>query len=174
MFPFTQITGPCRTVFSDPSLRPAKVHYFAIHSLHANDSTLFIHCFAIVTWPLQHPLLNTYGKPYQVWCSSVYDTSSDNCIIPLENISSVLQVGQCTCPLQYWASIRFTTFKSAAFAALMSYIALQVLKFRSYIIPTITPINLNFKVTGGLLCYQYKSLHLTYQLLGNSTPEVFY
>ena len=95
MFPFTQSSGPYRTVFSDPSLRPAKVHYFANHSFHANDSTLFIHSFAIVTWPLQHPLLNAFGKPYLVWCSLVYDTSSDNCIIPLENISSVLLTAHC-------------------------------------------------------------------------------
>ena len=42
MFPFTQSSGPCCTVFSDPSLRPAKVHYFAIHSFHANDSFIVL------------------------------------------------------------------------------------------------------------------------------------
>lgn len=63
----------------DQSLHSAKVHCFAIHSFHANDTTVVTHGFAIVTWPLQHPGLNTSGKLYQVWCSSVYDTSSDNC-----------------------------------------------------------------------------------------------
>lgn len=94
MFPFAVSSEACRTVFFDPSVRPAKVHCFAIHSFHVNDTTVITHGFAIVTWPLQHSGLNTFGKPYQVWCSSVYDTSSDNCIIPLENISSVLLTAQ--------------------------------------------------------------------------------
>ena len=90
MFSFAISSEATRTVFSDPSLCPAKIHHFAIHSFHANDSTLVTHGFAIVSWPLQHPLLSTFGKLYQVWCSSVYDIRSDNCIIPLENISSLL------------------------------------------------------------------------------------
>ena len=93
VFPFASSCETTRTVFSDPSLRPAKVHHFAIH-LFCIDDTRITHGFAVVSWPLQHPLLNVFGKPYQVWCSSLYDTASENCIIPLENISSLLLTAQ--------------------------------------------------------------------------------
>ena len=93
MFPFTSTCKTTHTVFSDPSLRPAKVHHFAIHTFYIDDSRI-THGFAVVSWPLQHPLLNVFGKPYQVWCSSLYDAASDNCIIPLENISSLLLTAQ--------------------------------------------------------------------------------
>ena len=89
VFPFTTSCEATRTVLSDPSVRPAKIHYFAIHSFCTDDSRI-THGFTAISWPLQHPLLNALGKPYQVWCSSLYDIASENCIIPLENISSLL------------------------------------------------------------------------------------
>lgn len=77
------------TAFRDPSLRPAKIDHFCIHSFHV-DNSVIVHGFAAVSWPLHHPVCNTFGTPYQVWCSSVYECGSDNLLLPLENISSLL------------------------------------------------------------------------------------
>ena len=84
VFPFREEAAN-RTVFSDPSLRPAKIDHFCIHSFET-----IVHGFAVVSWPLYHPVCNTFGIPYQVWCHSLYECSSDNCFLPLENISSLL------------------------------------------------------------------------------------
>lgn len=78
-----------KTVFYDPSLRPAKIDHFCIHSF-CTDNKNIVHGFAIVSWPLHHPVYNTFGVPYQVWCSSIYESSSNNFILPIENISSLL------------------------------------------------------------------------------------
>ena len=59
------------TIFTDPSLRAAKINHFAIHSFMIDDSTHVTHAFAIVSWMLCHPLRHSIGKPYQIWCNSL-------------------------------------------------------------------------------------------------------
>ena len=45
---------------------------------------------------MYHPLQHSIGKPYEVWHSSVYESSPENFIVPLENISSLLISAECT------------------------------------------------------------------------------
>ena len=90
MFSFPSSSSGTHTVFSDPSLRPAKVHHFATHSFQTSDYTQITHGFAVVSWPMPHPLKLKLGKPYEVWCSSLFESTTDNCILPLENIHSLL------------------------------------------------------------------------------------
>jgi hypothetical protein len=87
VFPFHEEANSTanKTVFYDPSLRPAKIDHFCIHSFES-----IVHGFAMVSWPMRHPVQNTFGIPYQVWCCSLYEYSSNNCFLPLENISSLL------------------------------------------------------------------------------------
>ena len=47
--------------------------------------------FAAVSWPKKHPRwFNRIGKPYEVWCFDVYEELSENSIVPLSSIASVL------------------------------------------------------------------------------------
>ena len=80
-----------QTVFTDSLNRPAKVDHFLVHSFSVEDS----HCFAVVCWPQRHPSSSYFGKPYPVWCRSLYECSVDNLLIPIENISSVLLTAEC-------------------------------------------------------------------------------
>ena len=57
---------PC-TVVSDPSLRPAKIDHFVIHSFCIDVNTRGTHCFAVVSWPMSQPLHLVLGKPYEVY-----------------------------------------------------------------------------------------------------------
>ena len=63
-----------RTAFSDSSLCPAKIHHFALHSCSIEQSheCHINHGFAVVSWPLEHPQKHAFGKPYELWCSSVF------------------------------------------------------------------------------------------------------
>ena len=73
---------------TDPNVRPAKINYFFVH-------TSFIdHSFAYVSWPMRHPLQNIIGKPCEVWCSSLNENVTANCIIPTHNIVSLLLTSQ--------------------------------------------------------------------------------
>ena len=82
------------TVFNDPLLRPAIVDHFAVYSAVIDDSTI-THGFAVVRWPMCHPLRNHFGKPYQVWCNSLFESSLENFLLPLENIHSLLLATRC-------------------------------------------------------------------------------
>ena len=81
-------------MFTDPLNRPAKVDHFLVHSFSVEDS-VYSHCFAVVCWPQRHPSSSYFGKPYHVWCRSLYECSVDNLLIPIENISSVLLTAEC-------------------------------------------------------------------------------
>ena len=83
-----------RTVFTDPLNRPARIDHFAVHSVSVNGS-VYVHCFAVASWPQHHPDINFFGKPYQIWCRSLYECSLLNFVIPIENISSVLLTADC-------------------------------------------------------------------------------
>ena len=77
---------------SNPSLvRPAKLWYFAIHSVNTSESEKITHGFAIVSWPMIHPDRNALGKPFEVWCWNLFDSNpSLPKIIPLDSIRSFL------------------------------------------------------------------------------------
>ena len=83
-----------RTVFTDPDVRPAKIHYFFVHSIKISSSELSSHPFAFVSWPMRHPLHSSIGKPFEVWCSSLYENCTANCFVPLNYIVSPLLTAQ--------------------------------------------------------------------------------
>ena len=90
VFQFTNSgVPPIRTVFTDPDVRPAKIHHFISHSIQVSDTECSTHTFALVSWPMQHPLQYCIGKPFEVWCSSLYESCPDNCIVPIGNIVSL-------------------------------------------------------------------------------------
>ena len=41
-------------------------------------------------------LCSCIGKPYEVWCSSLYENSPENGIVPIENIVSLMLTAQQT------------------------------------------------------------------------------
>ena len=95
-FPCASSLPSLRTVFTDPNVHPAKIHYFFVHTSQVNSSELISHSFAYVVWPMQHPLHSSIGKPYEVWCSSLNENFTANCIIPTQNILSLLLTAQQT------------------------------------------------------------------------------
>ena len=44
------------------------------------------HLFAVGRWPEKHPCRFLMGKPVEVWCLSLYD-SSINCLVPISCIA---------------------------------------------------------------------------------------
>ena len=40
--------------------------------------------------PQHHPNYDYFGKPYQVWCATLYEGLLNNFLLPVENIISVL------------------------------------------------------------------------------------
>ena len=90
IFPFTSSnTFSLPTSFFDPTLCPAYIYHFAVYTFQHAD--MFItHPFAYVKWFARHPLQHAIGKPYQIWCCSVFENHPKNSIVPLENIKSIL------------------------------------------------------------------------------------
>ena len=43
--------------------------------------------FAVVQWPLSHPLQNAMGKPIKIWCKNFYEPYMKNLFVPLERIT---------------------------------------------------------------------------------------
>ena len=68
------------------SARPFRIEYFTKHSilLPMSDTSLSF-LFAVGNWPQQHPRQHIMGKPVEVWCLSVYE-SSFNSFIPVSSI----------------------------------------------------------------------------------------
>ena len=60
-----------------------------MHSIQVSDTDCVSHAFALVSWPMQHPSQHCIGKPFQVWCSSLYEACPANSILPLQNIVSL-------------------------------------------------------------------------------------
>lgn len=89
VFDFESTPQEAQTVFTNTHNRPAKIDHFALHRFSVNDS-VYVHCFAIASWPMHHPDINYFGKPYQLWCRSLYESSLKNFAIPIEYIGSVL------------------------------------------------------------------------------------
>lgn len=89
VFQFSSQATSVHTVFSDPTVRPAKVLYFLLHSVVIDDD-ITQNAFAVVEWPKDHPLKNCIGKPFEVWCSTLTEISSVNFVVPISNIVSIL------------------------------------------------------------------------------------
>lgn len=68
-----QIVLPCiGTIFNNSNVRPAQIAYFVIHSVQISDANCITNAFAVVNWPMRHPLHTCIGTPYQVWCNSLF------------------------------------------------------------------------------------------------------
>lgn len=90
-FPCSSSTSSvCSTVFTDINARPAKIEYFIIHSIQISDTKFIKNAFAAVNWPISHPLRTCLGKPYEVWCYSVFETCNENIFLPLDNFVTCL------------------------------------------------------------------------------------
>ena len=49
-----------------------------------------IHLFAYVLWPQFHPQRQEIGKPVEIWCKDLFESSNTNNLLPVENIVSRL------------------------------------------------------------------------------------
>ena len=78
VFPFRAITD---------DIRPAQIEYFIKHSFYTS-SCYESHIFAAVQWPQIHPQRYAMGKPVEVWCKHVFEPTSKNHFLPVENITS--------------------------------------------------------------------------------------
>ena len=83
-------TPSINTAFSDINARPAKIEYFLLHSVQINDTEFATNAFAVVNWPMYHPAQHCVGKPYEVWCYSLFETCSKNYFLPLDNFVAYL------------------------------------------------------------------------------------
>ena len=75
---------------SDIEYHPAEVQYFVRYSFEVMcdyNSTHITHTFAVVNWPQVHPAKDSVGKPVQIWCYELFE-STMNCFVPVENIFS--------------------------------------------------------------------------------------
>ena len=87
--PFPSTGSPSlHTVFSDPNVRPAKIFFFT-HTIEVKPFEFISHSFAHVFWPIHHPLHRCISKPFEIWSSNMFDNTSDNCFIPVQNIISL-------------------------------------------------------------------------------------
>ncbi len=50
--------------------------------------------FAWVSWPMHHPMQHSIGKPFEIWCRSLYESGAEECILPLDNIVSLVLTAQ--------------------------------------------------------------------------------
>lgn len=82
VFPFSR-NGPS-------SMRPAKIEHFFSHSILMSETECVSNMFAAVLWPTNHPFKDHVGKPYEIWCASVYETCNQNTYLPLENFKAPL------------------------------------------------------------------------------------
>ena len=79
-----------RSITSDPTLRAAVIRYFALYALPCDDEELLTHMFAVVDWLMTHPLKDRIGKPYIGYCNSLFESSPENFVVPVEYISTIL------------------------------------------------------------------------------------
>lgn len=63
--------------------RPFRIDYFVKHSvLIPMSEVLTTHLFAVGRWPKKHPNQHLMGKPVELWCLNVFE-SSFNCFVPV-------------------------------------------------------------------------------------------
>lgn len=84
-FPFTS------NEFSeiDGRNRLAEIDYFFLHTISLPDtSEPKQHLFVCARWPMIHPKRHYFGKPVEVWCTSVYEPQPQNRFFLASAISS--------------------------------------------------------------------------------------
>ena len=91
VFPFDTVTDP--SIFDQSNVRVALVDHFAVHSFLTSDLSEISHAFVVVKWLLSHPVRHVLGKPYELWCKSLYDMSGNNFVTPIENRKCLLLTG---------------------------------------------------------------------------------
>ena len=94
VFDFPCSTTAPSSMFSDVNARPAKIEYFAVHTVQINSVTYVNQVFSVVNWPMWHPLNYCIGRPHEVWCCSTYETNSMNHFLPIDNFVSCLLTAQ--------------------------------------------------------------------------------
>lgn len=87
-FPGSSTLTPT-TAFSYANARPAKIEYFVLHSVNTCDK-IVTNAFAVVNWPAYHPAQHHIGKPFEVWCYSVFENNSSNHFLPVDNFVTYL------------------------------------------------------------------------------------
>ena len=82
VFPFvsTSTTDLEPAAYSNP-LRPA---YFFMYRVQLSEDE-YEECqpFAVVDWPMPHPLRFKMGKPCEVWCHSLFENCSRSILVPM-------------------------------------------------------------------------------------------
>lgn len=86
----SEASSSIRTCFTEPGVRPAKVLFFLVHSVTVDGGSCIENSFAVVDWPAYHPSQHCIGKPFEVWCSSLFESSPENFIIPVNNIVTLM------------------------------------------------------------------------------------
>ena len=77
--------------------RPVNVLYYAVHRFiphPSSDPVLTV--MARVLWLQIHPNRHCMGKPVEVWCPNLFESSSDNNFLPVENMKSQLITSETT------------------------------------------------------------------------------
>ena len=72
-------------------LRPVKIYYYAKVSFNTNlELQVQNLVIAVVSWFSQHPDYSVVGKPVEVWCNSIYESTGLLKFFPLNFI-----IGRC-------------------------------------------------------------------------------
>ncbi len=53
--------------------------------------------FAVVDWPMPHPLQQKIGKRYEVWCSSLFESCDKNMYVPIDHIIIISIIDSTPC-----------------------------------------------------------------------------
>ena len=86
---------PFRTPIAQPAgvtdchLQPVTCLYYAVHRFFlvaSSDPVLTV--LARVRWPQPHPDRYCVGKPVEVWCPNLFESSNCNAFLPVENMQS--------------------------------------------------------------------------------------
>lgn len=95
VFQFTNASSSIDSSFSLVDARPAKIDFIFMHSVHINGDVIS-KMFAAVSWPMHHPLQHFIGKPYELWCTSAFETCNKNFLVPLSYFLTLLLTAQQT------------------------------------------------------------------------------
>ncbi len=69
--------------------RPAEIDYFLVHSvILPGTQEPKAHLLARAKWPMVHPNRHYFGKPVEIWCSSIYEPQSSNQFVLASSIAA--------------------------------------------------------------------------------------
>jgi len=89
--PAPMITHTGITDRTQQKSRPARVLYYSIHCfVPLRSSTPVVTALACVLWPQHHPDRLCIGKPVEVWCLNLFESTSRNRFIPVDILCPVL------------------------------------------------------------------------------------